>query len=168
MSTSFRKPHELSAAVQAVAKDEFEKLILLPYNRFDPENSAWWLVPGIGNPAYKYTKYYFNWGDMRRSLRVGIHAEKGLSPEVSSAYPTSKGSTKIMQKDWHWYQFVQNIESGKVPQTIRELSIHLSVPFEVRLLAHYCQNPGDFDPHSPLGEFDTCIFRYDTASDNLQ
>lgn len=164
LHTFFKKPGELCSAVQDIAKDHFDHLARLPYNRFDPDASTWWLVPANENPAYKYTKYYFNWADdSRRAMRVGVHAEKGLLPSVSSVYLSARGSTLIMHRDWRWYSFISGIEDGTLPQALADVARQMPVPFELRVVAGYVQDPTEFDPYSLLGKWDQFIFEHDAA-----
>ena len=70
----------------------FEKIAARPWNKFDPDNTLWWVVPSTEWPAYKHGKLFFSRDRApENSLFCGLHVEKGIDAKVESAYSSSKG-----------------------------------------------------------------------------
>jgi len=93
--------YETAADVAHAVKDEISdsEHMAFPYNRFNPEESDWWVSPEKENPAYKYAKYAFdpNFGG-DEDLLVGVHIEKGFGQLVAQLAPSAKHRRHI---DFH-------------------------------------------------------------------
>lgn len=89
----------------------------LPYSRFDPEDTTWWLSPVGGNPAYAYGKIVVERPSPLDpgSVLVGLHVEKGIGLSAASIFEeTARGRRLIMANDWQWHAFSRGITSGAV------------------------------------------------------
>lgn len=85
-------PHRLCNVLAESAMKSNKKLARRPFNRFEPETSAWWLVPSSALPFYQFNKIYCNWANKERNAMLcGLYLEKGLAPELASVYPSKKG-----------------------------------------------------------------------------
>lgn len=98
-----------------------------PYDRYKPDNTTWWLIPGKEFPAYKYGKLFFRMekGDMF----CGYHIEKGISTEDDLRY----GSFQ-MNGEWRWNKFMaslrtndENLVSALTKFASNELKSHIVV-----------------------------------------
>lgn len=137
-----------------------------PWNKFDPDNTLWWIVPAADWPAYRCGKFFFS---PERApidhLFCGLHIEKGLDPKVAPAYPSAGGRRLIMKENWTWFDFFENLDSGKVQAALAQASKDSKVPILIRVEAGVVEDPGSFDPHATRPKWDTIIFR--TLGDSL-
>ena len=83
-------------------KPYFQSLHTIPYNRFNRENTVWWLSPGSDVPAYRFPKFAVMppESDCPDQFFVGIYIEKG----VSEVYANTVGYAKhlILGASWAW------------------------------------------------------------------
>jgi hypothetical protein len=141
METEFKNANALAHAIEGVAGIT---LTPRPYNRFEPDNTVWWLVPSTEWPAYKYGKLFF---DSRKDhlpqeqdgIYCGFYIEKGLSPAVSNFYPPSL----IMDDAWLWNDFIKTIPAG-LPQFLTELILTISANYIPPEKADYLDSPEGF------------------------
>jgi hypothetical protein len=72
-----------------------ERLYLLPYNRYDSDDTEWWLSPEPENPAFKYGKILVARParDRPDDLFVGLAFEKGVGPSTLTPIPRIGAST---------------------------------------------------------------------------
>ncbi len=104
MTSDFKNANTLAHAIKDIAGLE---LTPRPYNRFEPDDTIWWLVPSVEWPAYKYGKLFF---DSRigkapkdeNGIYSGFYVEKGLGLAVGDLYHQSL----IMRDDWLWREFI--------------------------------------------------------------
>lgn len=86
-----------------------------PYNRFEPDDTIWWLVPSTEWPAYKYGKLFFDSRsekipNYKDEIFFGFYIEKGLGQKVSKIYHQSL----IMDDDWLWKEFIYSLLNNKI------------------------------------------------------
>ena len=63
---------------EKIAKRYGGILTARPYNRFEPENTTWWLVPTTDWPAYRLPKILISKEKNDENLyHIGLYAEKG-------------------------------------------------------------------------------------------
>lgn len=93
----------------------------LPYSRFSPEDTTWWLSPVSENPAFAYGKIVVE----RPSVVdpdapiVGLHVEKGVGPSAASIFEeTARGRRLVMERDWLWHAFSRGMKSGAVEKDL--------------------------------------------------
>ncbi|MEO0129758.1 MAG: hypothetical protein ABIL02_05930 [candidate division WOR-3 bacterium] len=149
---SFPNPRSVCVALSKVANQKIGKFVKIserPYNYREPESTDWWLVPATDWPAYKYGKFFFDWGSSD-SLLIGLYIEKGLDPEVSVAYPSTKGQRFIMQSDWMWHQFLRDCRTERVESLVKFIAQELTFPVEFRIDGGFVDDPSFFDPYTML------------------
>ena len=117
-------------------KPYFGGLSSLPYNRYNSDNTVWWLSPGPQVPAYRYPKFAVMppEPDAPEQLFIGIYIEKG----VSDAYARAVGYSKhhVLDKDWAWHGLMADMASGeKLSRSFSEISAATGVTPELRLYA---------------------------------
>lgn len=117
-------------------KTYFTDLHALPYNRFNRNNTVWWLSPGSAIPAYRFPKFAVlpPEAEMPDQLFVGIYIEKG----VSEAYAKTVGYTKplILRPDWAWHGLLADMERGdKLARSIAQVRNNAGRDLELRLYA---------------------------------
>lgn len=159
MYTTASTPRELCYSIKSACDDRIDGLVARPWNRFDPDESAWWLVPSSDWPAFQYGKLYFNWRSLDRSSMVcGLHIEKGLDPSIAGAYRTKKGSRYILNDTWIWNSFLKDLDSGQVSGALVSLWGAGVESLEIRIEGGYVPDPGSFDPYA--GEFNQSKAKY--------
>ena len=136
---------ELCSEVARLATSQRHVLTQRPWNRFEPENSLWWLVPSADWPAHRFAKLFFDWDEENRgSFFCGLNVEKGVDRRM-------KGLTKrynIMDEEWAWHSFVARLENGSVRRLIES---RLADPYPTWKLVVSSSLVGgmrDFDPLS--------------------
>jgi len=168
LHSNYRTPREICYAVQSVAKTEFDRLTARPWNMYEPETTEWWLVPSNEWPAYKYGKFFFRWGELKKnSILAGLYVEKGLAESISSAYPSAKGSRLIMGNNWKWPYLVADLGNNSFSLKIKGLAKKLPSPVELKIDGGYVPEPTSFDPYSTHFGWDRFSFEWDTTADNL-
>jgi hypothetical protein len=149
MYTEASSPQELCYRVKQLCEGEFETLSARPWNRFEPANSLWWIVPATDWPAFRHGKLYFDWTSPDHSaISCGLHVEKGLNRSIQSAYPSKKGSQYIMGSDWVWHRFLRDLENGTVPTALAKALVGTDNGFILRVEGGYVPDPGSFDPYA--------------------
>ena len=157
-------PHALAHRVQRYAKPLFDRLDMRAYNRFEPEDSEWWLTPSAADPAYSSTKFHFGrdldeFGGRTGLLTVGLHAEKGLGEKARELFGRGKGATWMMTRDWHWFRFLQLVQNGKLLTALPTASEVVGQPTVFEVQGSYVEDPqADFDPYSPLRRKDRAVY----------
>lgn len=148
----FRNIQELAQSVQEVAEMiEGRHFSSRPWNRFDPENTEWWIVPSSEWPAYRYGKGAFH-PSVREpdSLFCGLYVEKGLDSIVAKAYPALIGRGLVMDKRWTWFAFLEGLASGEIGLAAERLAQETGGPTILYISGWYASDPTDFDPHPEL------------------
>lgn len=85
------------------------RLAARPFNRFEPENTIWWLVPSTEWPAFKYGKYFVNQAKNSTQFEVGFYLEKGHGSEILQVYGDSKGNrAQILDETWEWQRLIDH------------------------------------------------------------
>jgi hypothetical protein len=140
-----------------------KRLTARPWNFYEPTNTDWWLIPSTEWPAYRHAKLFFRAREANRVLYTGFYVEKGLSPRVAAAYPT--GKKLIMQSDWTWHVFFEQLAGAGVTSTITSLATHSESSVRIELFAHLVEDPGSYDPYAPPMDYSRVAF--DTWGDSL-
>ena len=161
MNLSLRYPNARSVAY-AVKKEldgQGSSLITArPWNRHDPDNTFWWLVPSGDWPAYKHGKIFFSPDRAPRDcLFCGLHVEKGLDPSIAAAYPSGGGKRMIMGDDWTWHEFIEDLNTDSLRSAIKRASEESAEPVVIRFEAGFVEDPGSFDPHANRPKWDIVV-----------
>jgi len=137
-----------------------------PWNMYSPDFSPWWLVPSAEWPAYKYSKFFFDWSKSKPgNILIGFYIEKGLGPEVKSVYPTAKGARMIMQKDWAWFHLMSDFKKGHFFEQISTITDQLPVYPHLKIDGGNPKDPSDFENRDST--WDEFLFEWD-RSDQLR
>ena len=100
----FKDTREFAGALKGVSNFD---LRLLPYDRYQSENTEWWLLPKkTENPAYKYGKIFIENTTNENKYFCGFCFEKGYKNKLAC-----ESSSKVLQPDWDWNKFVKKIRS---------------------------------------------------------
>lgn len=152
MSLAVNAPHIYDLA-HSVLEDanlsEARRFTPRPWNRFEPENTLWWIVPDTDWPAYRYGKGVLRKSDFQPAqVQCGLHVEKGFDPVVASVYPTLARRGHTLDKNWTWHQFTQDLADGKVGKTAQAITNITGSPVVLEVDIWYPTDPEDFEPHS--------------------
>lgn len=100
-----------------------------PYNRFDPLNSIWWLVPSTDWPAHRFGKaVLLPIGGSTSTVLAGLHVEKGYTSVVEPVLPDVRKRGWLLGKDWAWQSFVRDLGNGVLAQTAGSVGQALGAP----------------------------------------
>jgi len=143
--TRFATTRVAASSVADLLKDKRRKLTLRPWNRFEPDYTTWWIVPGTAWPAYRYGKFVFT--TVGELISCGLYVEKGLGASTMGMYKPSL----VMDADWQWHQFIRDIESGKVMEATNMIGMQPFLTLSSDIVR------GEFDPLAPKS--DELVFR---------
>jgi hypothetical protein len=137
----FQNANTLAHSVNSVID---ERLSPRPYNRFDPNDTVWWLVPSPEWPAYKFGKLFFDSRpervpDGNIGIFSGFYVESGLSRKVREFYPKEV----IQQDDWLWERFSTQIMS-ELPTLTTPQFVSVLVSFIPIEKAKFMESPESF------------------------
>jgi hypothetical protein len=129
----------------------FDDLFINCYNRFDADNSVYWLTPTNENPSYKYAKLCFAPDERFCSvLLAGLALEKGLDPEYSTMFGKSQGKKLAMTPEWAWNDFMTDLSGEELPAALNSVEEKTGITPIVLVAGQYCVPGGDvFDPEKP-------------------
>jgi len=123
-----------------------------PWNRFERENTRWWLVPSAEWPAYHHGKLSFDPTDNQANvLFCGFDVEKGFAPIVSDAYPSTRQRKLITRDSWTWHRFMVDLARREVDDVVEEVADRTGQSLRLEFRAGYASAPDDFDPQARLG-----------------
>lgn len=155
-------PHRLCNILAESAMTTNCKLARRPFNRFEPETSAWWLVPSSDLPFYQFKKIYCDWADKERSTMLcGLYLEKGLAPELALVYSSRKGRSLLMTPKWYWHRFIENCSNGSLAETIESAAQSSGFQLEFHITGGYVDDPALYDPYAGKQKKDHYIFDLD-------
>ena len=155
-------PHRLCNVLAESAMTTNCKLARRPFNRFEPETSAWWLVSSSALPFYQFKKIYCDWANKERdAMLCGLYLEKGLAPELASVYPSKKGRSLLMNKKWHWHKFITSCNDGSLVETIKNAAQTSGFKLEIHITGGYVDDPALYDPYAAKQKKDNYIFELD-------
>lgn len=137
----------VGASANSVAR---HKYTLRLWNRFQPENTLWWLVPSTERPAYPHGKGIVSPGDSLRPDQVfcGMHVEKGFNPIVAEAYPRVRHYKQILEPTWSWHHTLRGLGDGSFADAVESIRRASGEPVYIEVATWYSADLSDFDPYS--------------------
>lgn len=135
-----------------------------PFDHYRPTETQWYIVPSAELPFFKFGKFYFEWADNGKAVKIGVICTKGLAPELAVVYPSKKGRRLIMEDDkWAFSAWTNHILQLKISETLREIKSALpEAEFMIRFKGSYVDDPGIFDPYT---EEKKAFDEYELAAD---
>jgi hypothetical protein len=123
----------------AAKKATQEQLYVLPYNHYDPDNSAWWVLNSNQKPAYRFGKIIVmkdpavvEPGDRF----IGLHVEKGVQGELAAAtFAVAHGEAMVMEASWRWHELVRAWRTGRFAEQAVAAESVAGRPLTVALVA---------------------------------
>lgn len=169
----FRSVHDAATVLREEARRaRAEKLYMIPFNRYEPHDTYWWLSPRPDNPAYRFGKIVLAAGEGAApgELFVGLTSEKGVGPSAAPAFiTTSRGQGWVMDKTWHWVNaLTPALTSGALERASKDAEEQAGIPLCVFIDAAYVDPPrewGDVDVHSDIWPRD--VVRFTVSSGRL-
>jgi hypothetical protein len=151
MSLTANAPHIYGLAhsvLEDANRSEPRRFTPRPSNRFEPENTLWWIVPSTDWPAYRYGKGVLRKSDFQPAqVQCGLHVEKGFDPVAAIVYPNLAKRGHTLDKNWIWHQFTQDLANGKVGETAQAITDITGSPVVLEVNIWYPTDPEDFQPH---------------------
>ena len=131
-----QSPEEMAYAVQ---KHIYGKRDLspLPWNRFEPKTTLWWLTPSRRNPAYADGKFVFSLDkdDPRKflvgrndplielgTLFVSVNFEKGFGPAAFQIPNPKPHADERLGPAWVWHQLIEGPGPEQFATTLARLT----------------------------------------------
>jgi len=148
----FRNIQEMARAVRGSAElIEGRKFSPRPWNRFEPENTDWWIVPSTDWPAYRYGKGMFKFsGLFPERILCCLNVEKGFGRIAAEVYPELVSRGYIVDENWTWFTFLKGLADGAVAHAAQMVAKETNNPVILEISAWYTSSPIDFDPYPLL------------------
>lgn len=150
----FRSVQEMARAVRESAElIEGQHYSPRPWNRFNPEDTDWWIVPSTDWPAYRYGK-----GMLKPDVRFpdhilcGLYVEKGFAPLVLGAYPELGRRGHVIDEGWAWFKFLDGLSNGSILCAAQTVTQETGSSMILEISSWYTSSPVDFEPHPLLDE----------------
>ncbi len=122
--------HQIQEELTAIG---YEQFVLRPWNRFDPEDTIWWLVPSPEWPAFNHAKLVLY--KTMNDFTIGIHFEKGFSASAAH-FSSRKGAVAdIIQVDWIWHTMLADLKCGLLGKRLYEISQAMGAPLLLQIYA---------------------------------
>lgn len=99
---------------------EGRQLYLLPFNRYDPSATEWWLVPVPARTAHPYGKiasFGYSGG-----IFIGFYFEKGFGPAVAAVAPVARRKGWLVDETWVWQRALAAMEDGSLAKAADEVA----------------------------------------------
>jgi hypothetical protein len=166
---AFPNTQSAATAVHRFHKDAYVDVTLTarPYNRFEPLNTTWWLIPSTEWPAYHRGKLYFYRRfseDGETALSVGLVAEKGFGPVLATIDPKTRPG--IIGTGWLWPELVGDLSCGAMDAAAAQVAEQTGLPVSVSVDASYYQDMDPGDPYAQRDQNDQLVF--ETAGTDLK
>jgi hypothetical protein len=147
--TPYETPRALCEAVRVLAEPVCGRLTARPFNPFDPNRTAWWLVPSTAQPHHALGRLYFTFDQFApSSLLCGLHLHKGLDPSLSPVFSSKRGKALLMDASWGWPKFAADLAEGAFEKSLTSATAPLPVPVLIEIDGGYVTEPSEFDPYS--------------------
>ncbi len=165
----FESVHQAASDLRdAATRAKAAPLHLLPFNRYAPENTFWWLSPINQNPAYPHGKIILGAAELADPLDlfVGFAIEKGVGPSASELFAeTAKGQRWLLDRTWLWSSaFMPSLRSGTFTEVATAAERVAGMPLTVAIDAAVTTPPRGWDDepdaHGQGPERDVVRFQY--------
>lgn len=145
--------HAAQAVAQTATRTEGRHFSPRPWNRFEPKDTTWWLVPSTDWPAYRYgkgmlqpTRYFPG------KIMCSLYIEKGFGATVGTLYPQLIGEGAILDGRWTWFHFLRGCVDGSVLEAAKRVDAESESELIVWIGAGYPSEPAEFNPYELLEE----------------
>ena len=158
-------PRQLVGKLNGIAKSRGFDFVSRPWNRYEPDDSDWWLVPSADWPAYKHAKLFVRQLELEKdAFFISLHVEKGLGHSVIAAYQGPKGRRLIMGDDWAWQQLLDSLNDGSHQRELLAMVEQSDVEPLISIEGLYVDDPDSFDPYLHDFKRDRYLFRVSKKS----
>jgi hypothetical protein len=145
----------------------------LPFNRYEPVDTDWWLSPVSGNPAFKHGKLVLatGAGAAPGDLFVGLGFEKGIGPTAAELFArTARGRRRLMDPTWAWQRaLMPALRSGAFADAAAAAEAAAGVPLTVFVAAIYVPPSPDWDDGTDVRTkgFPSDVIRFEYSGGSL-
>lgn len=132
----FAGPGDAAKGLVQRLRGQGKRWTALPYNRFQPGESDWYVVPASGTDArrgFRFGKVLFRTLPRGR-LFTGLYVEKGLAlrPEVLSVWKAVPREA-VLGPGWAWHSLLQGLEVGDVDDASRRAAAEAGADVHVHV-----------------------------------
>jgi hypothetical protein len=167
----FASEREAAGKLQDAARAAGVKLYPLPFSRFDPEKTTWWLSPVTDNPAYAFGKLVVENPTIvdDGAKLVGLHMEKGVGETAEEFFQVgARDRNQIMDRTWTWHPFLRALRSGALDESMRDAAAAAQgLPVVLELVAAPTLPRGGESDQHPLDPVVADRIRYRWSDDTL-
>lgn len=166
----------LAVAMQKEAEDGgLDKLTARPYNRFEPADSLWWLVPTTDWPSFRHGKIVFAPNLVQLGVvTCGLHVEKGYGRKVKNAVK-SLSETRVLSNSWAWPGLLADLGNGRFAGGALQVAERSGEPVVLKIDVFQFDDSGEFGLDSRFDSVDGSLasrnalgsFRFDVNGDQL-
>ena len=167
----FASERDAAAKLHDAARAAKVKLYPLPYSRFDPEKTTWWLSPVTTNPAYPFGKIVVENPTIVEdgAKLIGLHMEKGVGETAAEFFQVgSRDQHQVMDRTWTWHPFLRALRSGDLDAAMRDAQAAASgLPLVLEVVAAPTLPRGGEGDQHPLDPVVAERIRYAWSDDML-
>jgi hypothetical protein len=167
---AFTSEQDAAAKLQAAGRAAGVRLYPLPFSRFAPERTTWWLSPDATNPAYSRGNLVVeNATIVDDGVKlIGLHMEKGVGEEAAEFFQASAHDRhQVMDRTWTWHPFLRALRSGELEATMRGAETAADgLPLVIEVVAGPALPRGGGEEH-PLDVGAADRIRYSVTDDSL-
>lgn len=154
LTCTFDNAEDAAQAVVEISRERNEDFLHpVPFNRFAPSDSVWWLVPERKGPYFRYGKIEIAGETFPAPLFVGLCVEKGLGPGAAPALAHAARTRLVMNDDWLWHSFIKKLKTGAFRADVDRVRSAAESEIFVRIGAHVVA------PDGSAQESDACVMR---------
>ena len=168
MNIQYKTPRQFCESISNIEAIPLHTYTRRPQFRFKPDECAWWLVPSTDNPHYNHGKFIFKFPDKtKKTISTGLHIEKGLDEQLKAVYSSKKASKFIMDAEWHWNKFADQLRNGLFFESLEPILNYLG-KLKIIIDGGYVSEPTKFDPYQEknLGK-DKYVFVWDRNNKDI-
>ncbi|MEA3377915.1 MAG: hypothetical protein U9R72_17135 [Chloroflexota bacterium] len=147
--------HHVQEAARAVAESarriEGRHFSPRPWNRFQPKDTTWWIVPSTDWPAYRHGKAMLRPSRFFAGrVECCLYVEIGFGPPVGGLYPPLIRDVAVVDDSWTWSHFLTGLRDGSVLQAAETVAEQSGTGLFLWVAAGYPSEPVDFNPYELL------------------
>lgn len=146
----FRNKQDIAKSVTERARQiEARAFSPRPWNRFEPENTDWWIVPSTDWPAYRHGKGMFrSTQNFPEQVLCCLNVEKGFDRVVGEAFPKVISAGQVIDAGWLWSAFLAGLTDGSIAQAAQSVEEETGGDVILEISAWYPRDHEGFEPYS--------------------
>lgn len=172
-SLRYKNPEQVAHALRdKMAMAGWDPISARPWDWARASESAWWVIPSKEWPAFRFGKLYFATDKIvPGKMFCCFHIEKGADPVILQVSKSARARRLVIEDNWTWYRFMQDMENGKVDEALGDISSSNQQSVRFGVSGHYISAPDEFEPYNrdlPWDEVTFSISEGAFASTNVK